>query len=986
MKKEYNENLTRTGIRKLSLTLMLLSMLAVNVFAQEREIFGKITDAITGDGLPGTAVFVIGTTNGVLTDADGNFKISVGDDAVLKISFLGYKTQEVVVGNQATINLSMQEDVAQLSEIVVVGYGTQEAKDVTGAVATVSEKDFNRGAVASADNLIAGKVAGVSITPSTEPGGAPNIVIRGITSLNSGAQPLIVVDGVALDNSGYGGGRNALNFINPTDIETMTVLKDASAAAIYGARAAAGVILITTKSGKSGVPKFSYDGFTSYSKPNVNFGFLSPQNFRAVVANKTPQLLPLLGNENTVWVDEVIQPISGQNHNLSFSGGSEKTTYAVSINHMINNGVVKHSENKITRANVKVTSKMLDDDLTISIQQRSAFTKNRFSNPGSAFTYDPTQPVFDAENDEYGGYWEWQQGLAPTNPVSSVEQNRNIGETRRNFTAVVADYKVPFLEGLAVHVIGSTDFRDGKSQSFTPTTLLAGLSHLGFISEGAHKGHTYNFEPYISYTTDITAIEATLEVLGGYSYQEVYNESFGFFGDDLTTNVYGWNNPSVIGNLKPWQVNATENHLQAYYGRLNLTFKDKYLFTSNVRYDGSTRFGEENRYGLFPSVALGWRMLEEDFLSGLDDVFDNLKLRIGWGQLGNQSIGNYKYEKFYFSSTNDARYQFGNEFYNAIRPTGVDPNIKWETTTTTNVGLEFGLFDSRLSGSLDYYNKVTTDLLATVAPPAFTNVSDVVTTNIAEMYNRGVELQLDLVAMDRDDFDWNIGFNTAWNKNEITKLDHGGDEGPGLRRGGISGDVGQTIKIWKVGQAYDAFYTYVRDVNGISSGGEKFQDVNSDGQINEEDLQIVGKPAPDVIIGLTSSMSYKNFDLDFTLRANFGNEVYNNLASANGYYDQIFQGGIRNNIHESVLETNYTKRQLHSDIYIENGSFLRMDNITLSYNYNTLDFINARIYGTVQNLFTLSGYSGPNPEISGGIDGGGYPLSTTYIVGVSLNF
>lgn len=996
--------LMNTGKRmSRSLGVFLLGLLLSSVaIAQERAVSGKITDALTGEGMPGATVQVKGTTNGTVTDFDGNYKLSVGDNATLIVSFVGYATEEIVVGNQSTIDIALTEDIAQLSEIVVVGYGTQEAKDVTGVVTTVTPKDFNKGAVASADNLISGKVAGVSITPSTEPGGSPNIVIRGVTSLNAGAQPLIVVDGVTLDNSGYSGGRNALNFINPNDIESMTILKDASAAAIYGARAAAGVILITTKSGKSGAAKLTYDGFYSYSQPNIDYGFLSPSNFRTIVNNKAPQELNRLGDANTVWVDEVIQPISGQNHNISFSGGSEKTTYSVSINHMENNGVVKYSQNNITRANVKVTSNMLDDRLKVSIQQRSALTKDNFSSPGAAFTFDPTQPVYDEDNAAYGGFWEWQQGLAPTNPVSQLEQRKSIGETRRNFTALTAEFEVPYVDGLKLNAIASADFRDGKSQNFTPTTLLTGLSARGSMSVGAHKGYTYNFEPYVSYKKEIESMNSSVEVLAGYSYQEVYSESYGVFGDTIRTDIYGWNDASVIADLKPWEINPTENHLQAYYGRINLSIKDRYLLTSNLRYDGSTRFGEANQYGLFPSVAVGWRMLEEDFMAPLTGIFNDLKLRIGWGQLGNQNIGNYRYEKFYYSSTNDARYQFGDGYINMTRPTGVDPNIKWETTTTTNIGIDFGLLDNRLSGTLDYYNKVTTDLLTEVAVPAFTNVSDVVTTNVAEMYNRGIELGLNGVVYDTENFDWDLSFNAAWNKNEITKLDFGGESGPGLRRGNIAGDVGQTIKIWRVGETYDAFYTYVQttenDPNGAVSAGVYYEDLITvdtdgdgiadarDGVINENDLQIVGKPAPDVILGLTSTMSYKSLGLNFTLRSNIGNDVYNNTASANGYYEQINQGGIINNIHESALETNYSRRQLHSDYYIEDASFLRMDNLTLSYNYNDLKWVKVRLYGTVQNLFTLSGYSGPNPEIASGIDNINYPLSRTYIVGLNLNF
>jgi TonB-dependent starch-binding outer membrane protein SusC len=981
-----------SGIGTAIHTVLLLGLLLIAspTLAQDKSVSGTIKDP-SGDPIPGATILEKGSQNGVIADFDGNFTIILtGDNPTLTISFVGYKTQEIEVGNRTTINVVLGEDVEELAEIIVVGYGTQEAKDVTGVVATVTPDDFNKGIIVSPENLISGKVAGVSVTPSTEPGGGSSIRIRGVTSLGSGQEPLYVVDGVILDNSGYGGGRNALNFINPSDIASMTILKDASAAAIYGSRGAAGVILITTKTGKEGKVQLTYDGYYSYSNPNKNFGFFSPSNFRAIVDLKAPQILPLLGTDNTVWVDEVIQPVSSQNHNISLVGGGKNTTYSISFNQMTTNGVVKNSQNKISRAALKLTTKALNDDLTLSVQFRSSFTKDNFSNnvTGTALAFDPTRPVFDAENDNYGGYWEWQQGLAPANPVSTINQIQNLGETRRNFVAINANYKVRGVEGLSLNVIGSADFRDGKSQFFRPTTHLAGLDSLGFMSVGVNTAYTYNFEPYISYKTHLESINSSLEVMLGYSYQEVGQESFGYSGNNLITNVFGFNNASIIDKttLAPWRINPLQNQLQAYYGRVNFAYKDKYLLTSNLRYDGSTRFGPENRYGVFPSVALGWRMMEEDFFSFLDGTFTNLKFRVGWGKLGNQAIGNYLYEKFYFLSTNDARYQFGNTFYNMLRPTGVDPSVQWEETTTTNIGFDFGLLNNRLTGTLDFYNKQTSALLAEVAVPAFTNVSDVVTTNIAEMYNRGIELGLNTVIYDLNDFDWNLNFNVAWNKNEITQLDRGGPDSPGLERGNIAGDVGQTIKIWKVGEAYDAFYTYVRDPNGVSRGGETYQDVNGDGVINENDLQVVGKPAPDFIFGLTSSIAYKNFVFDFTLRSNVGNQIYNNTASANGYSEQLFQGGIINNIHESVLETGYSSRQLHSDFYIENGSFLTLDNVTIAYNYNKLSWLNARIYGTAQNLFTITGYSGPNPEIGNGIDNNLYPRASNYIIGLSLSF
>lgn len=986
---KHNSGTALSGVR-VALLMMFALLISFAGIAQDRSVSGRVTDATTGEGIPGATVLEKGTQNGVITDFDGNFRISPGENAILVFSFVGYANQEIEVGGQTTINVALAEDVQQLSEIVVVGYGTQEAKDVTGVVATVKTEDFNKGQIASAENLISGKVAGVTVTPSTEPGGGSKIRIRGVTSLNGGQEPLYVVDGVILDNSGYGGGRNALNFINPSDIESMTILKDASASAIYGARAAAGVVLITTKSGKKGTSQLSYDGSYAFSNPDMNFGFLDPATFRIAVSNEAPQILPILGDENTVWVNEAVQAVTSQNHNLSLSGGNDKTSYNISFNHMINNGVVKYSQNKITRASVKVSTKAFNDALEVTAQQRISFTEDNFSNnvTGTALSFDPTRPIYDEENTRWGGYWEWQRGLAPANPVSTLDQIDNLGETRRSFTALTLTYNLPQVEGLSFSIIGSADFRDGKSQFFRPTTHLAGLDSLGWMSVGANKAYTFNVEPYISYKTRFESLDSDFEIMGGYSYQEVGQESYGYMGNNLSTNVYGFYDASIIDpeRLQPWGINPIENHLQALYGRLNWNWKDKYLLTANIRYDGSTRFGPENRYGVFPSVALGWRMLDEGFMQGATDVFTDLKIRAGWGMLGNQAIGDYRYEKFYFRSTNDAQYLFGGVPYQMIRPTGVDPNIKWESTTTINFGIDYGMYNNRLTGTIDFYNKTTSDLLAEVAVPAFTNVSDAVITNVAEMYNRGIELGFNGVLYDRPAFDWNLLLNLAWNQNRITKLNRGEEDGPGIPVGGISGDVGQTIKIWKVGEAYDAFYTYIRDINGVEKDGEFYQDVDGDGIINENDLQITGKPDPDLLIGLTSNMRYKDFTLNFTLRSNLGQEVYNNTASANGYYEQLFQGGIVNNIHESVIESGYNRRNLHSDFYIENANFLILDNITLAWSYTKVSWMDLRIYSTIQNLFTVSPYTGPNPEIGNGIDNNLYPRATNFIFGLNLTF
>lgn len=975
---------------KLMLVLALLAFTHM-ALAQERTISGKVVDKDFGDGLPGTNVFEKGTSNGVTTDIDGNYKIAISsDDAVLVFSFVGYKTQEIKPGARSVVDVQMTSDLAQLGEVVIVGYGTQEAKDVTGSVNTVTPKDFNKGAIVSPDNLISGKMPGVVVTPSAEPGGAANIRIRGATSIGAGQDPLIVVDGIPLDNAGFAGGMNPFNFINPNDVESVTVLKDASATAIYGARGAAGVIIYTTKSGKAGEPKVSYDGFYSISTFNGDFGFLSPQNFRNAVQLKAPQRAGLMGNENTIWADEVVQQVSGQSHNLSFTGGNEKTTYSMSINHMDNNGVVRGRSNNVTRMNMKISSKFFNDDLLVTFQAKTAYTRDNFAPNvvGTALGYDPTKPIYDDES-PWGGYWEWPQALAPTNPISTLDQTIDIGETRRALSGINFEYKVPFIKGLKVEGIYSADLRNGKNQFFQPTTYR-NLQRSGQFSNSTNQGYTLTAETFVTYEKSFDS-GFKFDVMYGYSLQEVFRETFGYTGWDISTDAFKFNEPSIADELVPISPFPTMNRLESHFARLNTSYLDKYLVTLNFRADGSTKFGPGNRYGFFPSAALGWRIIEEDFMADATSLLSDLKLRGGYGVIGNQSFGDYLYETFYGLSTATARYQFGNDYYQMLRPVAVDPNVRWEQTETINIGLDFGLFRGRLNGFVDVYQKTTSDLLNQVPPAAGTVVGDVVVTNVAEMVNKGVELSLSAIAYDSKDLNWDVSFNAAWNKNEVTRLSFGEDEGIFFRTGGISGDVGQTAQVIRVGVPINSFFLYNQqyDESGAPLSGSnttRYEDINEDGLINENDLVAQRQPDPIISLGLTNGLRYKNWNLDFTMRANLGQYVYNNTASANGWWNRLIETNILNNIHESVLQTDFTTRQLLSNYYLENASFLRMDNITLSYSYNNLEAVKMRFYSTVQNAFTISGYSGPNPEVVNGIDNNLFPLATTYIFGVNLTF
>lgn len=986
--------LKTTGLvngRLLGVILLAFALSFTTVQAQDKTISGTITDATTGETLPGASIKIKGTSSGTTTNLDGQFKLPATPQDVLVISFIGYSTTEFTVGNQTNFDIKLGLDISQLSEVVVVGYGSQEAEDVTGAISTVETKEFNKGIISSPDNLITGKVAGVVVSPNAELGGGASIRIRGASSINASSDPLIVVDGVPVDNSGYSGGRNGLNFINPSDIESVTVLKDASATAIYGSRAANGVIIYTTKSGKTGEPKFQYNGNYSISQFYGDNAFLSPSNFRAIVNNKVPQRASDLGESNTIWADEVLQTASSQNHELSVSGGTEKTSYFTSVSYMQNRGVLRTSENDIVRTSLKLTTKLLNDDLKITFNNKNAYTNDVFAPNvlGGAYSFDPTKPVRADGFDEFGGYYEWDNVNATRNPVSQLEQTSDLGSTFRSFGNINVNYQIPFIEGLSFETVAGWDINSGKNQTFRPISLYD-PSQDGFISLSKSSRQNFLTDSYLTYKKDLEAINSQFDVMVGYSYQYFFRDQAGFFGFDLGDDQFGVNAPSQAETLNAIGPNAITNKLESVFGRMNFKVQDKYLLTVNVRRDGSTRFGKENRYGVFPSAALGWRVLEEDFMSGLDKVFSNLKIRAGWGIIGNQDFGDYLYEKTYGFSQADASYQFGDDYVLLLRPTSVDPDIKWEQTRTTNIGIDFGFLNNRLTGALELYDKYTTDLLFNANVIASTNVGDRQVTNIGEMSNKGIELSLSAVVADQADFTWNISANAAFNKNEIVKLTNGAGSSASFETGGISGDIGQFIQVLEEGKPINSFKTlrHKYDANGkpiVGSRMEMYEDINGDSTINDQDLVTEYSPNPKVTVGLTSLMNYKNFDLSFTLRGSFGGYVYNNTSSANGYYNRLSEF-VLNNIHESALETNFNTRQLKSDYYLEKGSFVRLDNITLGYNFKQLGGMKARVYGTVQNVLTLSGYSGFNPDIQNGIDNNLRPLSTNYSLGVNLTF
>lgn len=1001
--------------------LMIGMMLVISLqsYAQERVIQGKVSDSEDGSGLPGVNILLEGTSNGTITDIDGNYKLTISDEAAsLVFTYVGYKKQIVPINGRSAIDISMALDSEILGEVVVIGYGSVEKKDVTGVIATVEEKQFNRGIIGSPDKLLTGKVAGLQISQNGEPGAATEIRLRG-RSMN-GETPLFVIDGVPLNGpipgdirgSGVAGGRNPLNFMNPNDVESITVLKDASAAAIYGSRGANGVIIITTKNGQSGKMKIQYSGYYSVSNFTQKVGNLTPNQFRDAIFAKAPGEFADLGEINTDWVDRVTQVATGMQHNISVSGGKNKSTYFASLNYLDDKGVLRNTSNKNATLSLKFNQKLLNDNLSIRLNTKNGITRDRFTPDviGDAFGFDPTRPVFDTDPDNpFGGYFQWNDALAATNPVSKQDLNDQTGETFRSITNLEVEYNLPFLPGLSFNANLGYDYNDGNYTSIESEFRKSSVANDRGTSvrfEDATKKNKL-LETFLNYKKDIGFVDGNINATLGYSWQNFRSDFVPLAGDNALLND---SDVLVPTNNIDDKIEPVENRLISFYARVILDIKSKYLFTLSVRRDGSTKFGDSNKWGLFPAAAFAWRVIDEDFASGLTNTFSDLKLRIGYGVTGNQAIENYRYATFYKFSQDDAAYQFGNEFVNTVRPIGVDPNIKWEENISTNFGLDMGLFGGRINASLDYYIKKVNDLLLDVNLPAGTNLSDRVITNIGEVENSGFELTLDAVVYDKQDFQWDLGFNIATNKNEVTKINNNSNpDFGGFPRGPISGDVGQTIQVLKVGEEVEAFSTFVhrRDANGdliVDENGDGTQSLlelyvdqltedtdgdgiadSGDGIINEKDLVITGSPNPNLLVGLTSNMQYKRFDLSMSIRGNFGHQVYNNVSSANGYFQRLTDRET-NNIHKSAFTTNFKNRQLKSDYYIEDASFIKLDNITLGYSFQVGSKIGAKAYVTAQNVLTISGYSGVNPEIFNGIDNNLYPRATTFIVGVNANF
>jgi iron complex outermembrane receptor protein len=982
--------------KSLQACLLCVGLLAAQwVFAQDRTISGKVLDSRSGNGLSGASVTASSSKRGTQTDASGSFKINVtAADKSLSISSVGYGTQTVSIEGTDQVQVTLNATTGDLGEVVLVGYGSARKKDLTGAVATVGVKDFAKGPLTSPEQLINGKVAGVQITaPSGAPGAGGRIRVRGTSSLSGSNDPLIIIDGVPIDQQGgIAGSANALNLINPNDIETFTVLKDASATAIYGNRATNGVILITTKKGKSGKMKVSFSTQNSYSVVGDKVDVLTGDEYRAFVNDKgNATQRGLLGAANTNWQDLIYQGAIMTDNTIALTGGIKNLPYRLSIGYLNQNGVLKTDNLSRVSTSLNVSPKFLNNNLKVDFNLKTSLSKNKFANQGAiggAAYFDPTQ-VTNRNDNRFGGYWEWlannnqPDGLAPKNPLGLLNLRDDNSNVMRYITNLQLDYSIPQVPGLRANLNVGYDYAKGEGSVFIPDSAAMTYVRGGVNNQYDNTKKNKLLDFYLNYSRDIKSIKGRLEAMAGYGYQDFMRQATNFA--DFRANG------TEFAPAAPFPF-ETQNTLVSFYGRTNLSINGKYLLTATLRRDGSSRFSPEQRWGIFPSAAFAWNLSDESFLKN-SKVFSNLKLRLGYGTTGQQEIGNdYAYIANYTLGTQTAQYQFGNTFYPVQRPVGYDANIKWETTTTYNAGIDFGFGNGRVTGSLDYYFKDTRDLLSFIDVPAGTNFTNRIFTNVGDMTNRGVELQINTNLVKSKKLTWDFGFNVTYNTNEITKLTKFDDPTfVGVAVGGISGGVGNTIQMHSVGYRPSSFFVLQQVYNGDGKPVEGlYVDRNKDGLINNLDYYRYQSPEPNWIIGATTSATYGKWSASTVVRANIGNYMYNNVFSGSGTLQQAFPGTGRfiGNVHRNYLETGFAVAQFFSDYYVDNASFLRMDNFTIGYDFGSVvkGISSLRANASVQNAFVITKYQGLDPEIAGGIDNNFYPRPRIFTLGFNVEF
>mgnify|MGYP002533385106 CR=1 FL=1 len=1037
--------------RKIWLTAVMLLAAMLPALAQNITVHGTVVDDL-GEALIGATVMEKGTSNGTATDIDGNFQITVPPTATLVVSYVGYDPQEIAVNGQTNIKVTLKENATMLQETVVIGYGSVKKSDATGSVALITPDEIDANIATSAQDLLTGASPGVVVTSSGgSPEGGATIRIRGGASLNASNDPLIVLDGVPLSNDGINGMANPLAMIAPDNIESMTILKDASATAIYGSRASNGVIIITTKKGKSGRPQVNFSANVSVNTARKSWKALGAGEYRDMITDywstKDPAAVDALGDADTDWQKEILRTSVSHEYNLSVGGKAAFLPYRVSGSYTMNNGILHNSQMQRVTAGFNLTPEFFDGLLKVQANVKGYYIRNRFTDEGctsTALIADPTRPIHSYWKNEYeptmnqfpylyGGYSVSASGRninkeGVMNPVAQNRDQDNTADIYRSNGNLQIDYALHFLPELHLNLNLGYDVSKSNNNIYTPENSVTSWNNKDVRGGAGLYYHSYELRRntlldfYINYKKEFDAIYSNLDVMVGYSWQRFDSHgnnngtvftSNGFYApNDVNGNlvpiVYDPANPDntaeIVGkSIKPKYYWASGRlQLISFFGRLNYSFKDTYLLTFTLRDDGTSRFSKNNRWGLFPSVALGWKIANMDFFESARDKMNEFKLRLGWGQTGQQSVGGFfDYMGTYYSSLQGSWYpnmwngQYGS-FVNGqfvpgaspvYYPNAFNPDLKWETTTTWNVGFDMGWLNNRITLALDWYLRKSTDLLAEVPVAPGMATTNQMVRNIGDLKNVGIEATIGARVFDTPDFQWNTSLNVAWNKNKITKLNDSADEDFIIPVGGISMGTGNNIQAHKVGYPAFTFRTYeqIYDENGKPIEGA-YVDQNGDGEINDKDFVMKHSPDPKVTMTWTNSFSYKNWDLSFAIRANIGNYIYNDARANRTYRDGTWQNTSLRNMIES--DWYFNGQQPFSDAFLENAGFVRCDNITLGYTWPNLldDHLRLRLYGAVQNPFVITKYTGIDPEIYGGIDRSTYPRPVTFTLGVIATF
>jgi iron complex outermembrane receptor protein len=966
---------------KLKICLFVLLSFSIVSHAQKITVSGVVKEKSSNTSLPGVSVIIKGTVIGSITDFNGAYSIKASMGDVLVFSYLGYKSEELKV-TSSNLNVSLSEETESLNEIVLIGYGTQKKKDLTGSVASISEKDFQEIPATNIENLIANKLPGVQITPTGgRPGSGSSILIRGGSSLSATNNPLFIIDGIPIEGSNNGPG--ILSQLNPNDIESFTVLKDASSAAIYGSRASNGVVIITTKKGSIDEFKVNITTNTRVSTIIRNADVLSADEYRAVVNSLGSSRTPL-GTANTNWQDEIYQPAFTSEFNMSVSGAIKKLPYRASVGYLDQEGNLKTGRYKRLTALLNLNPKFFDNHLKVNINLKGSFEDDKIANQNAIWTataFDPTQPVR-VEDQTYGGYFQYTQfadnpAIALINPISMLEQVDRVNQSYRSLGNIQLDYSTHFLPDLHVNVNAGYDisrgvFRDAAQPNYFPSDLSGGYI---YYANPSREVKNLLLESYLFYSKEMASIKSNFDITAGYSYNDFLatNYSYPSFRADGT---------QFPNSEPPFPFDKPSNAIVSFYGRLNYNFKDKYLLTASLRRDGSSRFSDKNRWGTFPSVAIAWKIKEESFLKDSKSL-SNLKLRVSYGITGQQDgIANYYYQTGYNLGFLSNQYTFGNTPYMTVSPQAYNPDLKWEQTASFNIGLDFGFLDDRISGSVDVYQKNTQDLLNQTTIPLGVNFGNQLLLNIGSMENKGIEFNLNATPIKTDNLSWTLNFNATYNSNKITKLTNGNDEGVGL--------FSDATLLNTVGFPRNTFYLYnqVYNANGMPIEGQVV-DVNDDGNINAADRYITNKSAlPKYLLGFSTSFQYKKWSISTAFHANLGHylffQPYNSTVAVTDF--QVSQN--LNRLYYDTLFRFNNDTQRFSDFYLQNASFLKMDNINIGYNFGKT-LMNSKLglglNFTVQNVFVITNYDGLDPESINGSENG-YPAPRIFALGLNLNF